>query len=851
MSKTRRLCKASTSSALSLALILFSPGLECYAASGSIASIPILGTGSAIAGKTGKSKVSFLHANPGSPRLSPASLSNSSSIGVAPPVSPISQMPVLAAPLQDGLVPKISPSPSNPAALPTSAIPGSPAVPSARTRLASTVSGLSAQAAPQLDIVASRDSSATSLRQSGTELQRVLEGATGRPAADATRISRPAPAQTGDHAEPRHKAAGLFNRPEGQNDAKIIRSFLEEAVSASGREPARRAQGMRVAFAKYPEVLVRLAQGWSPKTFSKNADLQKTFPFADKSTDSLYHCFWKLLDELAAQWHMPPIARLPLARKLYKQSVLGMAHEFAQAPPRERLEILGWLGDRPFTELANGINEQIADLDLGETDIVLLLAGQADSLSIPEYPALNAQTLAKILLEYFRHMSCTDKREMILCLLRLPPDSSSEMQLAAIVQRMGPVMQKFFQLAGSRSTSPHIRRVMSRLLSQVQPFDPKTAKQEVTRSLGRPIDDLFFDFSDQPLAAGTIGQVHRAKLKGTGEPVVLKVRRPGIKRQVAKEITLLRKITADQNFANLVDETKEVLAAEIDFRREAANMSLARVYQKPEQGINAVGLAQGVPVKEDVLVITLAPGRELSRIAKSERTPALENALARLLRIWFVEAIFGSGFFHADLHPGNIFLEAGPDAKSPDLLTLIDFGNCGSFTLPLRRGLAAMMLSAATRSTEHTVKALEDMGILPLRAAASFSDYLQDLYRRDLNLSDRVSNLIASAHSRGFPVPRELLLFNRSKMFLEAELQDVNTQLKRDVEGRRQHVSANEIYIGAFLGYVASHGASWLISAKARSESPVTLRMIWDFLKDIAIIEARTLSYFFHGLSWK
>lgn len=261
-------------------------------------------------------------------------------------------------------------------------------------------------------------------------------------------------------------------------------------------------------------------------------------------------------------------------------------------------------------------------------------------------------------------------------------------RLRLALQELGPIYVKFGQILSTRRDllPGDIADELAGLQDDVPPFDSAQARAIIERELKSTVDELFAEFEDVPLASASIAQVHGARLK-SGEAVVVKVVRPGIARQIGSDLELLKSLArlvrryhpeGDRiRPDDIVAEFERVIYGELDMQSEAANASLIRrnFEDSHELYIPAIHwdyTASKVLVMERVSGIPVRDIDELKR-----RGVDLEKLARRGIRIFYTQ-VFRDNLFHADMHPGNILV----DASNPDDPTFIslDFGIVGSLT---------------------------------------------------------------------------------------------------------------------------------------------------------------------------
>ncbi|MFN3949259.1 ABC1 kinase family protein [Microbacterium sp.] len=303
---------------------------------------------------------------------------------------------------------------------------------------------------------------------------------------------------------------------------------------------------------------------------------------------------------------------------------------------------------------------------------------------------------------------------------------------------LGGLMIKVGQFMSSRLDvlPPEITRELEGLQDEVPavPFDQMRARAEA--ELGMPLERAFASVDERPLAAASLGQAHRAVLtdasaEETGlRAVVLKIQRPGIDRIVDVDLRALRKVgvwlsrvalVRDRvDMPSLVEEFAATSLEEIDYLHEAAN---SERFAADFGGDGGVAVPQVVWERTTRRVLTL---QDVTAI-KINDVDALRAAgidpsevAARFADVMF-DQLFDDGFFHADPHPGNVFVTpvpvdpeaSGPGASGPAWrFTFIDFGMMGEVPPSLRRGLRRVLIAAASRDGKGLVDGIRDVGVL-------------------------------------------------------------------------------------------------------------------------------------------
>ncbi len=291
-------------------------------------------------------------------------------------------------------------------------------------------------------------------------------------------------------------------------------------------------------------------------------------------------------------------------------------------------------------------------------------------------------------------------------------------RLRMVAEDLGPTFVKLGQLVSLRPDLLPKELVLELRLLQdrVTPEPYAAILDAVHKSLGRPLDETFSDFSTEPLASASLAQVHRARRRDDGRWVAVKVRRPGILTVVEADLALLAALarTLHQrvdhlkpyNLPELVQEITLHLRQEMDFSLEARHMQTARAHQGPRPGLDIPAPHPDLCCPS-LLTMDLVVG---SRLEDAALTPAQKRTLARQLAAAILEQVLKHGFFHADPHPGNILVQTSGEAPR---LALLDWGLVGRLTPKMRFLLGDMLVAVVDREPLDLVRAMQAMGAAP------------------------------------------------------------------------------------------------------------------------------------------
>ncbi len=348
-------------------------------------------------------------------------------------------------------------------------------------------------------------------------------------------------------------------------------------------------------------------------------------------------------------------------------------------------------------------------------------------------------------------------------------DSDGPRLLREALERLGPTFGKLGQMLSTRPDliPPEYVAELERLQSSVPPMDEAAVVRVMEAELGVPWEDVFADIDPVPLAAGTIGQVHRARLSD-GTAVVVKVQREGIAATIENDLTLLeqagRALHRSQRVRRVVDLPTALgtlgasLTAELDFRLEAANLDrMADVLEAFP--LLAVPRCHHELSSARLLVMDEVPGVPISEVPDDADGT---EAARQLLRSFFAQ-ILEHGFFHADPHPGNLLWDDGT-------IWMIDLGMVGVLDDEARGRLVLLMLALARRETativELTVPAGSSVEPAALEAyTAGLDELLGDVQGRsmaELDMAEVLDRMTRLSASHGVALPTELMMVGKA-----------------------------------------------------------------------------------------
>ena len=363
-------------------------------------------------------------------------------------------------------------------------------------------------------------------------------------------------------------------------------------------------------------------------------------------------------------------------------------------------------------------------------------------------------------------------------------------RLRLALQELGPIFVKFGQILSTRRdlVPPDVADELTLLQDRVAPFDGEAARLIVEQALARPVAEAFASFDTTPLASASIAQVHAATLPAQdGLPpreVVVKVLRPGIKRQIAQDIALLRSVAAlvDRTHPSadkirpreVVAEIESTLAAELDLQREGANASVLR-----RNWLGSPDLYVPEPIwshtAERVLTLERVRGIPSDDIAALDAAGIDRKALAaKGVRVFYTQ-VFRDNFFHADAHAGNIWVDTDPARKADPRFIALDFGIMGQLSSEDQYYLAENFMAIFNKDYRRIAELHVQAGWMPshirideLEAAAR--SVCEPYFTRplsEISLGEVLLKLFRTAQRYELTIQPQLILLQKTLLSIE------------------------------------------------------------------------------------
>lgn len=348
---------------------------------------------------------------------------------------------------------------------------------------------------------------------------------------------------------------------------------------------------------------------------------------------------------------------------------------------------------------------------------------------------------------------------------------------------LGPSFIKLAQVLSSRPdliTVPYANE-LRKLQDEVPPFSTVEARHIIEREINLPLYDVFRTLDEQPIAAASIAQVHRATLLD-GSEVIIKVQRPGIREDIESDIDLLYliarlldKYVPESRFFNplgIVDEFARTIRKELNFAEEARNCYR---FKKNFAESNDIYIPKVYLefVTEKVLVMEHISGVRIDDLRAITRMGFNRKQLARIGVDAFFKQVLNDGFFHADPHPGNILVTPGGQ------LAFIDFGIVGRVSKELKDTMANTFLALIQKDFDRLIDQYLELGIIPehvdveafrkefRKDLVEFLEPLYGLTLQEINFAEYLQAVTQLAIKHNLRVPSDLLLVNKALLILE------------------------------------------------------------------------------------
>jgi ubiquinone biosynthesis protein len=347
--------------------------------------------------------------------------------------------------------------------------------------------------------------------------------------------------------------------------------------------------------------------------------------------------------------------------------------------------------------------------------------------------------------------------------------------LREMLDELGPTFVKFGQLLSTRPDvlPPDIIAELRGLQDDVRPFPLADVEKVVEEDLGLSVDQLFLEFDERPVAAASIGQVHRATLPN-GRRVAVKVQRPGAPRQIEADLALLYQAAgiAKQRVRaldfidarQLVDEFARSIRQELDYRLEARNADTFHHHFAGSPHVRVPRVYWSY-TRSRVLTLEWLDGIQVADLDSNQWSLEDRRNVAYMMTETWMTMIFRHGFFHGDPHPANILV-----LGRGEQIGLVDFGAVGKLTDDDMSKLTRLFIDAASENVDALPKRLVDLGVrYPKEREEEFQSQLREIYYRyygaslaEIDPLQVIKEAFQLIYSMNLRLPSRFLLLDRA-----------------------------------------------------------------------------------------
>lgn len=365
----------------------------------------------------------------------------------------------------------------------------------------------------------------------------------------------------------------------------------------------------------------------------------------------------------------------------------------------------------------------------------------------------------------------------------IPTNKKIGVRLAEALETAGPIFVKFGQLLSTRPDflDEEIIQELQRFQNNLKPFSSREAMEIIEKDLGHPINELFANFNSLPLAAASIAQVHEATLK-SGEEVVVKVVRPNLEKKIKDDISILKMLgkvantfDADARRLQLLEMIREyeyVIKSEVDLKKEAGNtIQTAKFFEDSNLlYIPKVYLEYSASKTLTLEKIKGIPVTDIKTL--EEKEVDLKKLSERGVSIFFKQ-LFDDNFFHADMHPGNIFVNA-ENPNDPTYIA-VDYAICGSLSEKEQLLIGKMLADMFSRNYAGVAKTMINAGWVssstkPIELEVTIRTAIDPIFERpfsEINFGEMLLFLFEETRSYELSLPASLLLLHKTLINIE------------------------------------------------------------------------------------
>lgn len=368
-------------------------------------------------------------------------------------------------------------------------------------------------------------------------------------------------------------------------------------------------------------------------------------------------------------------------------------------------------------------------------------------------------------------------------------------RLRKACEELGPTYVKLGQILSTRKDllDQNIIDELAKLRDNVEVFDTDIAINIIEEELNSKIENIFLEFNKEPIAAASLGQVYEATLK-SGETVIIKVQRPNVENTIKSDVEILKTIAGavkdfnkdlNVDIQGIIEDFETQLLRELDYNFEAINgLKFQNIFANTKE-VYIPKVYMEYTTKK-VLVLEKIVGVKLSDIGKMQELGWDTNKISEIGINSIFKQIFEYGFFHADPHPGNIFV------INEDCISYIDFGMIGIIDKKTLNILNSITLAAVDRNIDRIIYLMMELDLISydtnlngLRQDLLYlMHYYYDVPIDKLNLGDILNEVFRFCRTYKIAMPPQLVLLVKSLITLEGTARELNPNFSITIAGK-------------------------------------------------------------------
>jgi ubiquinone biosynthesis protein len=362
-------------------------------------------------------------------------------------------------------------------------------------------------------------------------------------------------------------------------------------------------------------------------------------------------------------------------------------------------------------------------------------------------------------------------------------------RLRCTCEELGPTFIKIGQILSTRPDilSPEITGELEKLQDSVSPYPFVEVRQVIEEEFGAPPEAIFAWIDEKPLAAASLSQVHRAGLP-TGQTVVVKVQRPGIQAKIKVDLEILKDLVGFishythygemYDFKGMMAEMEKTLNNELDFRKEGENADRFRRSFATRKKV-AVPMIRWIYTTSRVLTMEQVSGIRINLVNQLDAAHVDRKDLGIRLAQELIHQVLQDGFFHADPHPGNIWIQ--PDGT----IVFLDLGMVGHLSEGRKKALSGLFIGIAAKDSHQVVEAMIDLDTMQLRGNLRRFEHEVDRLMEEylaqpiaeIKIGELLARIFQLAYTYHVCIPGEMTLIAKVMITLQGILEQLDQDL--------------------------------------------------------------------------